>query len=61
VQPGLAPRFSATPAEVAAPPRVPGSDTVPALVDWGIDRDRIEALVAAGVLTVARGDANSDN
>jgi alpha-methylacyl-CoA racemase len=52
VQPAPAPRFSATPAELSAPPRVPGADTESALADWGIEAQRIAALVAAGALSV---------
>jgi alpha-methylacyl-CoA racemase len=53
VQPNVAPRFSRTPGEIGAPPRSPGTDTTDALRDWGIKADRIEELLAAGVVTQA--------
>jgi alpha-methylacyl-CoA racemase len=45
VQPAPAPRFSRTPAELGAPPSVPGADTRAALADWGIDD--VDALLGA--------------
>ena len=50
VQPAPAPRFSRTPAGRPAPPRPLGEGSQSALADWGIDQDRIDALVAAGVV-----------
>jgi alpha-methylacyl-CoA racemase len=50
VQPGPAPRFSATPGAVSAAPRTPGSGTRTALVSWGIDAERVERLRAEGAL-----------
>jgi alpha-methylacyl-CoA racemase len=47
VQPAPAPRFSATPAELGAPPSAPGADTRTALTAWGIAD--VEALIADGV------------
>jgi len=52
-QPAPAPRFSRTPAEVSrATPEV-GEHTIAALVDWGIDVERVRTLCAAGVLRCA--------
>jgi alpha-methylacyl-CoA racemase len=53
VQPNVAPRFSRTPGEVGGPPKPPGADTTDALRDWGIKGDRVEQLLAAGVVTQA--------
>ncbi len=50
VQPAPAPRFSRTPAGRPSPPHAPGQDTRTALAEWGIEKERIEALLAAGVL-----------
>ncbi len=50
VQPGPAPRFSRTSAEVSRPPSPPGRDTDEALGAWGVDQVRIAALRAAGAL-----------
>lgn len=47
-QPSPAPRFSATPSSISAPPRAAGSGTREGLTSWGIDASRIEALRAAG-------------
>ncbi len=49
-QPAPAPRFSRTPAAPPAPPQRRGEGTRSALATWGIAADRIEALVAAGIL-----------
>jgi alpha-methylacyl-CoA racemase len=54
MQPAPAPRFSRTPAQLSSPPDRPGQHTVEALLEWGIDRDKIAALAAAGALP--RGD-----
>ena len=54
VQPAPAPRFSATPAAVPAPPEAPGTSTVSALTDWGIAPERIEALVHVGGIVTNR-------
>jgi alpha-methylacyl-CoA racemase len=51
VQPSPAPRFSRTPAGPVRPPTTPGRDTSSALVDWGIESSRVEALLGAGVLS----------
>ncbi|SOD71761.1 alpha-methylacyl-CoA racemase [Jatrophihabitans sp. GAS493] len=50
IQPAPSPRFSATPSAAGLPPRVPGEDTVEALLDWGVPRERIDGLLAGGVL-----------
>ena len=50
MQPAPAPRFSGTPAGTPAPPRAVGVGCRAALVDWGIAKERIDALVAAGAL-----------
>ena len=49
-QPAPAPRFSKTPLPVPSPPPLNGEHTVAALVDWGIEPDRISGLVDRGVL-----------
>ncbi|NJC63654.1 CoA transferase [Planosporangium flavigriseum] len=46
-QPAPAPRFSATPAALTAPPPHPGEHTREALADWGVDD--VNALIAAAV------------
>jgi alpha-methylacyl-CoA racemase len=43
-QPGPAPRFSRTHAEIARPPARPGEHTDEALADWGVDAARIARL-----------------
>jgi alpha-methylacyl-CoA racemase len=50
VQPAPAPRFSATPGAIQAPPPAIGADNEAALADWGFAPDAIEALQAAGAL-----------
>jgi alpha-methylacyl-CoA racemase len=50
-QPAPAPRFSATPGAVGAPPHPAGSDTSDALLDWGIDPERLDHLLDARVVT----------
>jgi alpha-methylacyl-CoA racemase len=46
LQPAPAPRFSRTPAEMAAAPRGGGADTRAVLSDWGIDG--VDDLIASG-------------
>ncbi len=46
VQPAPAPRFSGTPAELGAPPSLPGADTRTALAAWGITD--IDQLISDG-------------
>jgi alpha-methylacyl-CoA racemase len=48
--PAPAPRFSRTPSRIAGPPKHPGTDTVAALSDWGIDPGTIDKLQEAGVV-----------
>jgi alpha-methylacyl-CoA racemase len=50
LQPGPAPRFSRTQSEVSCPPPVSGRDTDTALGDWGVAKERVEALRAAGAV-----------
>ena len=50
VQPAPAPRFSATPGAIQAPPPAIGADNQAALADWGFSSSAIEALQAAGAL-----------
>ena len=50
VEPGPAPRFSRTPAEISGPPLDPRADTRGALAAWGISEDRIAELVAMGAI-----------
>jgi alpha-methylacyl-CoA racemase len=50
MQPGPAPRFSRTPSVRPMSPQEKGEGTRAALAAWGIADDRIEALLARGVL-----------
>jgi alpha-methylacyl-CoA racemase len=50
VQPGPAPRFSRTPAEIQRPPAHAGQHTDEVLADWGIDADRIAKLHETGAI-----------
>ena len=50
IQPGPAPRFGRTPAEVSRPPSRPGADTDEALSDWGIGAERIADLRELGAI-----------
>ena len=50
VQPGPAPRFSATPSEISKPPSNAGADTDEALASWGVPADRIAELRAVGAV-----------
>ena len=47
-QPAPAPRFSATPGAVQAPPPGIGQHTESALADWGFSADDVAALKASG-------------
>ncbi len=49
-QPAPAPRFSATPTGIPAPPRAANADLHGALAAWGIDGVRIGRLLESGVL-----------
>ncbi|MCY3577107.1 MAG: CaiB/BaiF CoA-transferase family protein [bacterium] len=50
IQPGPAPRFSRTPAEIARPSPNPGQHTAEALSDWGFDTDEVAHLRASGAV-----------
>lgn len=50
VQPGPAPRFQRTTAERPTPPPASGADSRAVLTAWGIGEERIDALLAGGVL-----------
>jgi alpha-methylacyl-CoA racemase len=50
IEPGPAPRFSRTPAEISGPPLDPRADTRGALAAWGISGNRIKELVELGVI-----------
>src|SRR5262249_49333349 len=50
-QPTPAPRFSATPGEIAISPQEASSSNPQALAAWGFSPDDIEALRAAGVVS----------
>ncbi len=52
-QPAPAPRFGRTPAGPPSPPQRRGEGTRAALAEWGVAPERVEALLAAGVLGVA--------
>jgi len=47
-QPAPAPRFSRTRPDRPEPPRRPGADTRPALMDWGLTETEVNALCASG-------------
>jgi alpha-methylacyl-CoA racemase len=49
-QPSPAPRFSATPAEIASPPCRPGENGAKALAEWGIGSTGIDELISSGVV-----------
>ncbi|GLQ05742.1 CaiB/BaiF CoA transferase family protein [Sneathiella chinensis] len=44
VQPAPAPKFSRTKSEIKCPPPAPGAHTQEALLEWGVDQSRIDAL-----------------
>lgn len=50
IQPGPAPRFSATPARVAKPPGFPGADTDSVLAELGFSPDDIGTMRKSGVV-----------
>ncbi len=52
-QPAPAPRFSRTVPEISRSPQHPGQGTREALEDWGIPKDRIDALVEDGAVVVS--------
>jgi alpha-methylacyl-CoA racemase len=53
VQPGPAPRFSRTPAELPTPPAAAGQHTTEVLLGWGFSRAEVGALLDAGVVRQA--------
>ena len=53
VQPGVAPRFSATPGLAPGPEPVPGADTTAYLLAHGFDADEVAELVASGAVVQA--------
>ena len=50
LQPGPAPRFSRTPAEIARPAPNPGQHTAEVLADWGFDAAAVAALQESGAV-----------
>ena len=54
VQPGPAPRFSATPCAIPTPPEAAGASTRAALAAWGIAPARIETLARARAIGTQR-------
>ena len=50
VQPGPAPRFSRTPAEIARPAPNPGQHTAEVLADWGFEEDAVAVLQESGAV-----------
>ncbi len=50
IQPGPAPRFSRTKAEIQGPPSTPGQHTDAVLSEWGFTAEEIANLRAAGVV-----------
>jgi len=50
VQPGPAPRFSGTPAEIQGPPPLPGQHTEDVLLDWGFSSDEVGKLQQTGAV-----------
>lgn len=50
IQPGPAPRFSATPGQVAGPPPAIGAHNDKALADWGFSTEEVAKLEDAGAL-----------
>ena len=50
IQPGPAPRFSRTPAQIARPAPNPGQHTAEALADWGFDDTAVAALQESGAV-----------
>jgi alpha-methylacyl-CoA racemase len=50
LQPAPAPRFSRTPAQMGAPPRLDGADTRAVLAEAGLSGGEIERLSAAGII-----------
>jgi alpha-methylacyl-CoA racemase len=57
-QPAPAPRFSRTKPGLPQPPEAPGVSTHAALLDWGIDQERVERLARSRV--IANADVSDD-
>ena len=55
-QPAAAPRFSRTPAARPTPPEEVGADTRTVLRGWNIPQDKIDALLASGVLAESKSE-----
>ncbi len=55
-QPVGAPRFSRTPAARPTPPEEVGADTQTVLRGWNIPQDRIDVLLASGVLAESKNE-----
>ena len=55
-QPAAAPRFSRTPAARPTPPEEVGADTRSVLRGWNIPQDKIDALLASGVLAESKNE-----
>jgi alpha-methylacyl-CoA racemase len=53
VQPAPAPRFSRTAPELSRPPAHDGQHTREALLDWGIESDRVDGLIGSGAVRQA--------
>jgi alpha-methylacyl-CoA racemase len=53
LQPAPAPRFSRTPAVISSPPAHDGQHTREVLLDWGVEGERVEALLASGAVRQA--------
>jgi len=47
-QPAPAPRFSRTPAAIQGNPPAPGAQSEQVLLDWGLPRSEVDALLASG-------------
>jgi alpha-methylacyl-CoA racemase len=60
-QPAPAPRFSRTVPELDLPPAHPGQHTREVLEDWGVAKDRIDALVESGAVIDASGHRQPAN
>jgi alpha-methylacyl-CoA racemase len=52
-QPAPAPRFSRSVPRIERPPAHPGQQTREVLADWGVDDDRIDALIASRAVVQA--------
>ena len=59
VQPGPAPRFSATPCEAPTAPEPAGASTESALREWGVAPERIQTLLVSGAIGASAGSLKS--